>query len=244
MQRLKIKEKHTQAGQTENTWIIATSDHGDMNMEHQQYYKMVFWEGSSRVPLIISAGSNMNIPRGHTPLLSLSLSLSLLLSLTYLHEVYKRLLPFGERVRPPNWPERVKHTQKYTGVITDHITSSLDFFPTICEMANVSIPDDINSQLDGYSLFSFLQPENWEFEDDVEEEPEKKTRVYKGEEGDERPNYVMSQFHGDEIHLSWFMLRKVESLPFSAWLSFLIYLPFWAKLTIASYRYYHTVPVF
>eukprot|EP01084_Bolivina_argentea_P057820 105608_1 len=25
-----------------------------------------------------------------------------------------------------------------------------------------------------------------------------------------RPNYVMSQFHGDEIHLSWFLLRQNE----------------------------------
>merc|ERR1712087_160607 len=26
----------------------------------------------------------------------------------------------------------------------------------------------------------------------------------------DRPNYAMSQFHGDEIHLSWFLLREDE----------------------------------
>ena len=29
-----------QAGVLDNTWIIATSDHGDMKMEHQQFYKV------------------------------------------------------------------------------------------------------------------------------------------------------------------------------------------------------------
>lgn len=36
-----------------NTWIFLTSDHGDMRMEHQQFYKMVPWEASSRVPLVV-----------------------------------------------------------------------------------------------------------------------------------------------------------------------------------------------
>jgi len=42
------------AGVTDNTVFIVTSDHGDMNMEHQQFYKMVQYDASSRVPLIIS----------------------------------------------------------------------------------------------------------------------------------------------------------------------------------------------
>lgn len=37
-----------EAGFDEDTYIIATSDHGDMNMEHRQYYKMVFYDASSR----------------------------------------------------------------------------------------------------------------------------------------------------------------------------------------------------
>eukprot|EP01061_Rhynchopus_euleeides_P016122 TRINITY_DN27300_c0_g1_i2.p1 TRINITY_DN27300_c0_g1~~TRINITY_DN27300_c0_g1_i2.p1 ORF type:complete len:546 (+),score=217.37 TRINITY_DN27300_c0_g1_i2:56-1693(+) len=41
------------AGLTDNTIFIVTSDHGDMNMEHQQFYKMVQYDASSRVPLVI-----------------------------------------------------------------------------------------------------------------------------------------------------------------------------------------------
>ena len=37
------------AGATGNTIFIVTSDHGDMNMEHQQFYKMVQYDASSRV---------------------------------------------------------------------------------------------------------------------------------------------------------------------------------------------------
>ena len=42
-----------QAGLTASTVLIVTSDHGDMNMEHQQFYKMVQYDASSRVPLVI-----------------------------------------------------------------------------------------------------------------------------------------------------------------------------------------------
>ncbi|CBY24727.1 unnamed protein product [Oikopleura dioica] len=35
-----------------DTVILFTSDHGDLAMEHQQYYKMSFYEGSIRVPFI------------------------------------------------------------------------------------------------------------------------------------------------------------------------------------------------
>eukprot|EP01083_Nonionella_stella_P207531 753818_1 len=52
-----------QSGVLDNTWFIATSDHGDMKMEHQQFYKMVFWDSSSRVPSIITGGKNFNMNR-------------------------------------------------------------------------------------------------------------------------------------------------------------------------------------
>jgi arylsulfatase A-like enzyme len=40
-------------GLAENTVVIITSDHGDMQMEHQQFYKQAAYDASSRVPLII-----------------------------------------------------------------------------------------------------------------------------------------------------------------------------------------------
>jgi arylsulfatase A-like enzyme len=43
---------------TSRTVIIVTSDHGDMDMEQQQFYKMVPYEASTRVPLVV-AGPNV-----------------------------------------------------------------------------------------------------------------------------------------------------------------------------------------
>ena len=42
-------------GLWENTVFIVTADHGDMNMEHQQFYKMVPYDAASSVPLVVSA---------------------------------------------------------------------------------------------------------------------------------------------------------------------------------------------
>ena len=44
------------AGLYDNTVVIFLSDHGEMNMEHRQVWKNAMYEGSSRVPLIVSAG--------------------------------------------------------------------------------------------------------------------------------------------------------------------------------------------
>lgn len=49
-----ILAKAEQLGLGNNTYIIYTSDHGDNNMEHDQYYKMNLYESSARVPMIIS----------------------------------------------------------------------------------------------------------------------------------------------------------------------------------------------
>ena len=42
-------------GRLENTVVILTSDHGDMLGERGLWYKMSFFEGSVRVPLVVSA---------------------------------------------------------------------------------------------------------------------------------------------------------------------------------------------
>ena len=47
-------------GEWGNTVFIVTSDHGDMQMEHQQTYKMTPYDASASVPLIIYDGR-----RGH-----------------------------------------------------------------------------------------------------------------------------------------------------------------------------------
>lgn len=56
-----------ECGLTENTTVIFSGDHGELAMEHQQYYKMSHFEGSARVPLImagpgIEAGQKIESP--------------------------------------------------------------------------------------------------------------------------------------------------------------------------------------
>jgi arylsulfatase K len=43
-----------ECGLNENTTVIFSGDHGELAMEHQQYYKMSHFEGSARVPLIMA----------------------------------------------------------------------------------------------------------------------------------------------------------------------------------------------
>ena len=50
----------TRAKMLDNTWIIYTSDHGEMMGEHRMLMKMVFYEPSVRVPMIVR-------PPGATP---------------------------------------------------------------------------------------------------------------------------------------------------------------------------------
>jgi len=56
-----------QCGLAGNTTVIFSGDHGELAMEHQQYYKMSHFEGSARVPLIlagpgIKAGQRIETP--------------------------------------------------------------------------------------------------------------------------------------------------------------------------------------
>ncbi len=49
----KIRDALARKGLDENTWIIYTSDHGEMMGEHRMLMKMVFYDQATRVPLII-----------------------------------------------------------------------------------------------------------------------------------------------------------------------------------------------
>ena len=56
-----------ECGMAGNTTVIFSGDHGELAMEHQQYYKMSHFEGSARVPLImagpgIQAGQTIETP--------------------------------------------------------------------------------------------------------------------------------------------------------------------------------------
>lgn len=43
-----------------NTVLIFTADHGELAMEHRQFYKMSMFEGSSHVPLMIMGPGMMS----------------------------------------------------------------------------------------------------------------------------------------------------------------------------------------
>lgn len=56
-----------ECGLADSTTVIFSSDHGELALEHQQYYKMSHFEGSARVPLImagpgIKAGQRIETP--------------------------------------------------------------------------------------------------------------------------------------------------------------------------------------
>jgi len=41
-------------GLSDNTYFVFSSDHGELALEHQEWYKMSFYEGSVRVPLVMT----------------------------------------------------------------------------------------------------------------------------------------------------------------------------------------------
>lgn len=43
-----------------NTVVIFTADHGELAMEHRQFYKMSMFEGSSHIPLLIMGSGLMS----------------------------------------------------------------------------------------------------------------------------------------------------------------------------------------
>ena len=76
-----------------NTLVVFLSDHGEMNMAHRQVWKNSFYEGSLRVPLIVSGGAvaGAALPRGTT-----------VTNITSLLDVYPTLLDWAGVAQPPD----------------------------------------------------------------------------------------------------------------------------------------------
>jgi len=113
-----------------------------MQMEKQQFYKMVPYDASASVPMVIFDGR----------------------------------------------PGRTLATK----VVTDP-TQLIDIYPTILELAQVE-KDKWPSKLDGHSLLPMLNIS------------------VPGNVDADRPDFVVSQFHGDNIAMSWFaVVSKVDA---------------------------------
>ena len=114
-------------GLAEDTWVLFSSDHGEMNMEHRQFYKMSPYEPSARVPMIL---------RGP-----------------------------GAR----------------KGAVVEDLVSLVDVYPSLMDMAGLPHPGG----LDGHSLGPLAKDEPCE-----------------------RPDWVLSEFHGTSLNTGCFMLRR------------------------------------
>lgn len=123
------------SGKYNNTVFIVTSDHGDMQMEHRQFYKMAAYDASSRVPMVIM-----------------------------------------DARRPLDAPK-----------ITEAKGGLIDIYPTVLTYAGV--PRSRWPTLDGDALQSVLA------------NPEAKQPA-------DRPDFVVSQFHGDNLAMSWFLIVR------------------------------------
>jgi choline-sulfatase len=60
-------------GRLDNTVVVLTSDHGDMQGERGLWYKMSFFEGSARVPLVVSAPGRFAPARVSSPVSTMDL---------------------------------------------------------------------------------------------------------------------------------------------------------------------------
>jgi hypothetical protein len=145
------------AGVWHQTVLIVTSDHGDMQMEKQQFYKMVPYDGSARVPMVMYDGR-----------------------------------------------------QPVTGgrVVTS-MTSLIDVFPTIMELAAVPV-GMYPSDLDGFSLMPLFAADSRVAAarptTEAGSPPRQRSGSHPGLHGTQRPGFVVSQFHGDNLGMSWFMV--------------------------------------
>ena len=143
-------------GEWENTVFIVTSDHGDMQMEHQQSYKMTPYDASASVPLIIHDG----------------------------------------RRRKSN----MESLDRTTRVIDKVPTQLIDLYPTMMELAGVSRLDYPQEMLDGHSLVPVMRVSD--------ETSAAFTADMESERNVSRPDFVVSQFHGMNVAMSWFLIVR------------------------------------
>ena len=68
----RLMEVLRETGQLDNTLVVLTSDHGDMLGERGLWYKMSFFEGSARVPLVV-AGPGIDPSRVSPPVSTVDL---------------------------------------------------------------------------------------------------------------------------------------------------------------------------
>ena len=132
-------------GVTNLTVFIVTSDHGDMQMEKQQFYKMVPYDPSASVPMVISDGRP------------------------------------GQRLDHPK--------------VVSEPTQLIDLMPTILDLAQVP-SSAYPPKLDGFSLLHMTRRGGHE------------TSKAVGRPHASRPDFIVSQFHGDDIAMSWFLVVK------------------------------------
>lgn len=86
-----LREQHL----FENTWIIFTSDHGEMLGDHHMSQKNLFFEGSAHVPLLIMPPIGRNIPHN---------------------------------------------------LVEENLADLADIYPTILNMAGISVPTDVKGK--------------------------------------------------------------------------------------------------
>lgn len=122
------------AGMINSTIIVCAADHGDMQMEHQQFYKMVAFEASTRVPLVI-AGPGIS-----------------------------------------------------KGIEILSLHSLVDLLPTFLDLAGAKVPT--GHTVDGHSLVPLLE--------------------HGAAAAGGYPDSIISQFHGENLVMSWYMIRKGE----------------------------------
>lgn len=109
-------------GLSENTTVIFSSDHGELAMEHQQYYKMSHFEASARIPLIIAGP---DLAKGQTVETPVSL-IDMAPTICDLADMPHRQAFSGESLLPvakgDGQPERGWAMAMYSGVTTNTIS--------------------------------------------------------------------------------------------------------------------------